>query len=79
LPVHRHHHGKQATVYAFADEIDAWLQSRSAAVGADQLALSYAPEVSTQATPKTPQYDRSDRPKVIAVLPLRNLIRQQSA
>ena len=34
LPVHRHVHGKQATVYAFTNEIDTWLKSRSADEGA---------------------------------------------
>ncbi|HEV2489798.1 MAG TPA: hypothetical protein VGT03_08315 [Candidatus Acidoferrales bacterium] len=28
LPVHRHLHGKQGSVYAFREEIDAWLASR---------------------------------------------------
>ena len=28
LPVHRHHHGTQGSVYAFRGEIDAWLASR---------------------------------------------------
>src|SRR5215207_8593890 len=29
LPVHRHGHEKQDSVYAFAVELDAWLKSRS--------------------------------------------------
>ena len=28
LPVHRHLHHKQATVYAYGSEIDAWLEDR---------------------------------------------------
>jgi hypothetical protein len=28
LPVHRHHHGKRGTVYAFREEIDAWRENR---------------------------------------------------
>ena len=29
LPVHRHRHGRRATVFAFKSEIDSWLKSRS--------------------------------------------------
>ena len=29
LPVHRHHHEKRGSVYAYASELDAWRQSRS--------------------------------------------------
>jgi hypothetical protein len=32
LPVHRHHHQRQASVYAFADEIEAWWTERPAIV-----------------------------------------------
>jgi hypothetical protein len=28
LPVHRHQHDRQGTVFAFADELDAWLERR---------------------------------------------------
>jgi len=28
LPVHRHHHDKRGTIYAFRHEIDAWLDQR---------------------------------------------------
>jgi hypothetical protein len=31
LPVHRHHHDKRGTVYAFRDEIDTWLEDRKEA------------------------------------------------
>jgi TolB-like protein len=69
LPVHRHHHGKQATIYALPHEIDQWLESRSGQKHAGQLA-------------KNRQATRSAEPGitvtesgtlVIAVLPLRNL------
>ena len=39
LPVRRHLHGKRGTVYAFAHDIDAWLEHRSVspdAIGPDQ-------------------------------------------
>lgn len=32
LPVHRHHHQKQSSIYAFADELDAWWLERQAEV-----------------------------------------------
>jgi len=75
LPVHRHLHGKEATVYAFADEIDKWLIGRRVIEGADQLQLplSRAPQPSAGPPSETPQKDRSARPLIIAVLPLRNL------
>src|SRR5262249_47384194 len=41
LPVHRHSHQKQATVYAFRGELDTWLASR--AEQAKELAVSRAP------------------------------------
>ena len=31
MPVHRHTHNSQATVYAFRSELDAWLEKRSQA------------------------------------------------
>jgi hypothetical protein len=34
LPVHRHQHQRQASVYAFADEVDAWGTERRSAVEA---------------------------------------------
>ena len=36
LPVHRHVHNKQATVYASRSEIDTWLANRSGALGNDR-------------------------------------------
>ena len=36
LPVHRHVHNKQATVYASRSEIDAWLADRSTTLGIDK-------------------------------------------
>src|SRR5215475_9359108 len=35
LPVHRHVHSRQGTVYAFKSELDAWLQARKAPAAAD--------------------------------------------
>jgi TolB-like protein len=69
LPVHRHHHGKQATVYALPHEIDKWLQSRSGQEDAGQLAKDH------QAIPsaETGVGITEKGPLVIAVLPLRNL------
>jgi TolB-like protein/tetratricopeptide (TPR) repeat protein len=69
LPVHRHHHGKQGTVYALKHEVDQWLHSRSGQELAGQLAKSRqtipSPEPAASAT--------ENSPLVIAVLPLRNL------
>jgi hypothetical protein len=44
LPIHRHHHGKRGTVYAFRHEIDRWRENRaeSARSAADGDALSAA-------------------------------------
>jgi len=33
LPVHRHMHQKQGSVYAFRSEVDGWLQSRDTEIG----------------------------------------------
>jgi adenylate cyclase len=71
LPVHRHVHGKQATVYAYAPEIDAWLKGRSAGVVADELLVNHAPDVAP--TSERRGKHRGLRPVVIAILPLRNL------
>jgi len=73
LPVHRHLHGTQATVYAFADEIDSWLAGPGVAKGADPLPQEFAPERSPKRAPETIQIDRPSRPLMIAILPLRNL------
>src|ERR1700761_3603643 len=35
MPVHRHLHDKQGSVYAFRSELDAWVQGRRAGVGAE--------------------------------------------
>lgn len=71
LPVHRHRHGKQATVYAFPREIDTWLEHRSVdqsgALPVDHLPQRTARRVSAQQ-----QKERGARPAVIAVLPLRS-------
>jgi TolB-like protein/lipoprotein NlpI len=68
LPVHRHRHGKQATVYAFAREIETWLAGRTVGEGADRFGVYHAsPDSDTR------EKARRARPVVIAVLPLRNL------
>ena len=36
LPVHRHVHNERSTVYAYRSEIDAWVGSRSSALGNDR-------------------------------------------
>ena len=68
LPVHRHLHGKEATVYAFIDEIDTWLEGRTVGEGADRFGVYHASPDS-----ETREKARRARPVVIAVLPLRNL------
>jgi len=73
LPVHRHLHSKEATVYAFANEIDAWRKSRSAAVGQRQLASSQVPKHLQQPAPGGDQKTAQTAPILIAILPLRNL------
>lgn len=69
LPVHRHHHGKQATVYALPHELDQWLQSRSGQGHAGQ--LPNKPQAIPATEPVGSVNDKS--PLVLAVLPLRNL------
>jgi adenylate cyclase len=69
LPVHRHHHGKQGTVYALGHEIDQWLQSRSGHEHTGQLAKNL--QAIPSAEPGVVVTERT--PLVIAVLPLRNL------
>ncbi|HUX17284.1 MAG TPA: tetratricopeptide repeat protein [Phycisphaerae bacterium] len=39
LPVHRHAHQKQATVYAYRSEFDAWLRHRNVESGMDESSL----------------------------------------
>lgn len=73
LPVRRHVHGKQATVYAFAHEIDDWLKGRSAEEGADWVHLARAPQTSAWPGSETDQKEKRTRPAVIAILPLRFL------
>jgi TolB-like protein len=65
LPVHRHHHGKQGTIYSFTDEIDIWLKSRSE----DRSAAS------SEVARRTVEYLKRSRkrPAIIAVLPFRSL------
>lgn len=73
LPVHRHFHGKQGTVYAFADELDHWLHGRTVKEIADQLPASHEPQAPEVPGLETAQKGSQVRPAVIAVLPLRNL------
>jgi TolB-like protein/Tfp pilus assembly protein PilF len=40
LPVHRHHHEKRGSVYAFSAELDQWLARRSAVTGALETAAA---------------------------------------
>lgn len=73
LPVHRHHHGKQGTVYAFANEIDAWLRGRTVEERAEQSPAALTRQQSGALGSERCENPRSDLPVVIAVLPLRNL------
>jgi TolB-like protein/Flp pilus assembly protein TadD len=73
LPVRHHQHHKKGTVYAYTTEIDAWLKSRVKKEGRDQGTApptsGLAPGLSEISKQKAP----SERPLLIAVLPLRNL------
>ena len=40
LPVHRHHHNKQATVYAYQDEVAAWVSTRQPSSTTTQQAVA---------------------------------------
>jgi TolB-like protein len=73
LPVHRHLHDKQATVYAYADEIDAWLKRRWVAGSALEMSAGLELQPSPGPASETAQKDRPIRPVTIAILPLRNL------
>jgi len=66
---HRHHHGKQATVYALPHEIDQWLESRSGQELAGQSAKNRQAIPSAMPGPTVTEKG----PLVFAVLPLRNL------
>ena len=68
LPVRRHLHGKRGTVYAFAHEIDAWLEARSVSKGA-----KHAPELFEKLATEQIRHRSYDRPLLIAILPLRTL------
>lgn len=72
LPVHRHRHSKQATVYAFPDEIDAWLKRRTLEGRAVPVSLHGA-SPSARPGAETPLDPLHTRSAVIAILPLRNL------
>jgi TolB-like protein/Flp pilus assembly protein TadD len=69
LPVHRHVHGKQATVYAFSGELDTWLEGRSPQKPAARGSL----QASWPAPHAAEEKLGHARPILVAVLPLRNL------
>jgi TolB-like protein/Flp pilus assembly protein TadD len=73
LPVHRHLHGKRATVYAFTDQIDTWLVGRRVSKGAHQLPQDLASELSPGRASEALQKEPASRPLIIAILPLRTL------
>lgn len=73
LPVRRHIHGKQATVYAFSQEIDEWLKGRSAQEGAAWVHPVHAPQASSWPGSETDLKEKRTGPAVIAILPLRFL------
>jgi adenylate cyclase len=73
LPVHRHVHSKQATVYAFAHEIDVWLKSRSPHVGAVQLLAHDSQQPREMPALRMAEKDGRNRPVVVAILPLRSV------
>lgn len=75
LPVHRHRHGKQATVYAFPHEIDRWLETRSVDEPAGQTSVGHSPQHPVERASEQRQKDRGTRAAVIAVLPLRSFDR----
>jgi TolB-like protein/Tfp pilus assembly protein PilF len=72
LPVHRHSHSKQATVYAFPPEIDKWLEGRSADPSSPP-PIAEATQPAGGIVPGTDSTVEPGRPIKIAVLPLGNL------
>lgn len=54
LPVRRLDHQKQATVYAYVDELDAWWQQRSGAVAADERGTQPANVIAAATAEQTP-------------------------
>jgi len=72
LPVRRHLHGKRASIYGFASEIEAWLKTRSVA-SREQLPKNGAPQGAAAPGLRTEQLARRTRPVFLAILPLRNL------
>ena len=73
LPAHRHRHGKQATVYAYAHEIDTWLRGRSTKLGPRGLPQPRGPQLSEAPASERPRERERTRPLIIAILPLRSL------
>ncbi len=73
LPVRRHLHGKQGTIYAFTREIDAWRKGRSVTQSAPTLPGGGLPQPPQDFPADTDQRPQPKRPAMIAILPLRNL------
>jgi adenylate cyclase len=69
LPVRRHYHGKQATIFAVSPEIDKWLSGRTVKPSASSVVQINRP--GWRVVPGTG--GQPSRPIMIAVLPLRNL------
>jgi TolB-like protein/Flp pilus assembly protein TadD len=73
LPVRRHMHGKQGSVYAFRADIDEWLKWRSAAGTAVQTRPGHTLLSDSQPPSDREQKGRRSPPVMLAVLPLQNL------
>jgi TolB-like protein/tetratricopeptide (TPR) repeat protein len=73
LPAHRHRHGKQATVYAYAHEIDTWLRGRSAKLGPHGLSQPPVPQLSAVPTSERHRERERTLPLIIAILPLHSV------
>jgi TolB-like protein/Flp pilus assembly protein TadD len=73
LPVHRHLHHKQESVYAFTEKIDAWLKSRRKAESPGPGPGPLTPGLLPALAGISKHEPSSGRPIMIAVLPFRNL------
>lgn len=49
LPIHRHQHGRQGSVYAFQAEIDAWRKSRALVAATEPIPLAEMPPIEAPA------------------------------
>jgi hypothetical protein len=58
LPVHRHQHDRQGTVFAFADELDAWLERRQVRPDEPHADPSALAAPGTGAAPSVPRLGR---------------------